>query len=228
MTNRLTKEQIHELRTVDSATVANAIEKFHVRDPIEGDMGMDIRCQFPEFGVMVGYAVTATVDSTTSGRPLPPGEGHMRLFEAVASSPKPAVVILKDRSQRPSHSCLFGDVVAAVIHRLGAVGVVADGGVRDLEGIKPYGLQVFAPGIVVAHGTHTILDVNVPISLSGIPIRPGDLLHGDANGVTTVPLEIADQVYAKCLEVREGEKRIKDFAHSRAFSLEKLRERLLG
>ena len=39
MTNRLTKEQIHELRTADSATVANAIEKFHVRDPIEGYMG---------------------------------------------------------------------------------------------------------------------------------------------------------------------------------------------
>ncbi len=228
MSEPLTPEQLRELTAMDSATVANAVERFKVRGSTEGYMGMDIRCQFPEFGVMAGYAVTATVDSTTPGRPMPPGEGHMRLFEAVAASPNPVVVVLKDVSTRPSHSCLFGDVVAAVFHRLGVVGVVADGGVRDLEHVRPYRLQVFAPGIVVAHGTHTILEVNVPVTMSGVPIQPGDLLHGDANGVQSIPPEIADRVHAECKQVIAAETGLKDFAASPEFELAGLRKRMLG
>ena len=228
MSKLLTPGQLRELLLMDSATVANAVERFKVRGSTEGYMGMDIRCQFPEFDVMAGYAVTATIDSTTPGRSMPPGEGHLRLFEAVAASPNPVVVVLKDVSTRPSHSCLFGDVVASVFHRLGAVGVVADGGVRDLEHVRPYCLQVFAPGIVVAHGTHTILEVNIPVTLSGVPIQPGDLLHGDANGVLSIPFKIAERVHAECKKIIDAETGLKNFAASPEFTLEGLRKRMLG
>ena len=228
MEKMLTPEQIQELQSIDSATLANAIERFKVRDAVEGYVGMDIRCQFQDLGVMVGYAVTAVVDGTSPGRPLPPGEGHMRLLEALEAAPKPAVVVLEDRSPRTSHSCLFGDVLSSIGHRLGAVGVVTNGGVRDLEGIRPLGFHVFAGGLVVAHGSYTVLEVNVPVTLSGVAIRPGELLHGDANGILTIPPGIADRVYAESLKVREAETSIREFAQSPDFSLEKLHPRLLG
>ena len=228
MEKMLTPEQIQELQSIDSATLANAIERFKVRDAVEGYVGMDIRCQFQDLGVMVGYAVTAVVDGTSPGRPLPPGEGHMRLLEALEAAPKPAVVVLEDRSPRTSHSCLFGDVLSSIGHRLGAVGVVTNGGVRDLEGIRPLGFHVFAGGLVVSHGSYTVLEVNVPVTLSGVAIRPGELLHGDANGILTIPPGIADRVYAESLKVREAETSIREFAQSPDFSLEKLRPRLLG
>ncbi len=228
MEKMLTPEQLQELQSIDSATLANAIEGFKVRDVVEGYVGTDIRCQFPDLGVMVGYAVTAVVDGTSPGRPPPPGEGHMQLFEALQAAPKPAVVVLEDRSPRTSHSCLFGDVFASIAHRLGAVGVVTNGGVRDLEGIRPLGFHVFAGGLVVAHGSYTVLEVNVPLTLSGVAIQPGELLHGDANGVITVPSEIADRVYEQSLKVHEAETSVRDFARSPEFSLEKLRAKLLG
>ena len=68
MPKLLTREQLAELRSLDSPTVANAVEAFRVRDDCHGFLGMDVPCHTPEFGVMVGYAVTATADSMTPGR----------------------------------------------------------------------------------------------------------------------------------------------------------------
>lgn len=224
---RLSVEQLEELRAVDSPTVANAIEAFKVRDDTQGFMGMDVRCLTPEFGVMLGYAVTATADSMAPGRSRD-RRGHMRLFEAIAASPKPAVLVVHDVGPSRSHACFLGDVIASLSRRLGAIGIVTDGGVRDLDGVRPLRFHVFAAGLVVAHGTFNIIDVGVPVELSGAHVQPGDLIHGDPSGVTTVPLEVADRVYEQCQKVREREIGLRDYAHSREFSLEGLRAKLLG
>lgn len=223
----LTPEQMQELRAVDSPTVCNAIEAFKARDDTTGFMGMGVRCLTPEFGVMVGYAVTAKADSMTPGRPRR-REGHMKLYDAVAASPKPAVIVVQDVSPKRSHSCHIGDVVATISHRVGAIGIVTDGAARDLGGIRPLGFHVFAAGLVVAHGTFNILEVGIPVEVDGVRVQPGDLIHGDESGVTTIPAEIADRVYAECLKVRERELGLRDYANSRDFSLEGLRARLLG
>ena len=227
MPTLLTPEQLAELRSMDSPTVANAIEVFKVRDDAQGFLGMDIPCHTPEFGVMVGYAVTATADSMTPGRARD-RRGLLRLFEAVAAAPKPSVLVIKEVGPKPTHSCFLGDVIATITKRLGAVGIVTDGGVRDLEGVRPLGYHVFAAGFVVAHGTFNIEEVGIPVEISGTTVRPGDLLHGDASGVTTIPLEIADRLYAECLKVRERETALRDFATSRDFTLDALRQRMLG
>ena len=223
----LTPEQLAELRAMDSPTVANAIETFKVRDDTQGFLGMDVPCQTPEFGVMAGYAVTATASSMTPGRARS-REALMKLFDAIAAAPKPAVLVIKDVGPRRTHACFLGDIVATISTRLGAIGIVTDGGVRDLEGVAPLGFHVFAAGFVVAHGTFNIEEVGIPVEISGTVVKPGDLIHGDASGVTGVPLEIADRLYAECLKVREREAGLRDFAISKDFTLETLRKRLLG
>ena len=57
----LNDAELDALRQIDTATIANAIEHFDIRSNTDGFMGWDIRCMFPEMGVMVGYAVTATL-----------------------------------------------------------------------------------------------------------------------------------------------------------------------
>ena len=223
----LTPEQLAELRAVDSPTVANAIETFKVRDDTQGFLGMEVPCRTPEFGVMAGYAVTATASSMTPGRARS-REALMELFDSIAAAPKPAVLVIKDVGPRRTHGCFLGDIVATISMRLGAIGIVTDGGVRDLEGVTPLGFHIFAAGFVVAHGTFNIEEVGTPVEISGTVVKPGDLIHGDASGVTTIPLEIADRLYAECLKVREQESGLRDFAISKNFTLETLRKRLLG
>ena len=64
----LTEDQINELKAIDTPTVANAVETHDSRLNTEGFMGWNIKCQFPDLGVMVGQAVTATLNTTTTGK----------------------------------------------------------------------------------------------------------------------------------------------------------------
>ena len=59
----MTSEELSYLRAIDSPTIANAIERLQGRDRCEGYIGGSVRCMFPELGVMVGYALTVTMDS---------------------------------------------------------------------------------------------------------------------------------------------------------------------
>ena len=97
-------------------------------------------------------------------------KGHFRLFEAVAAAPRPSVLVIKDVGPRRTHACFLGDVIATITKRLGAIGIVTDGGVRDLEGVKPLGYHVFAAGFVVAHGTFNIEEVGIPVEISGTTV----------------------------------------------------------
>ena len=99
---------------------------------------------------------------------------------------------------------------------------------RDLEGIRPLRFHLFALGVAPSHGTFNVVDVGVPVVVDGVRIAPGDLVHADSNGVATIPLEIAEQVYAQCRKVHEHERSLREYVIGKDFSLEGLRERVLG
>lgn len=224
MQTPLTDAELDALRQIDTPTIANAIEPFNVRSDTDGFMGWDIRCLFPEMGVMAGYAVTATLDTTTHGR-VHDREARFQLFEAIDASPKPVVLALKDLSSKPKHGCHFGDGLATVSMRLGAIGLVTDGGVRDVDTVREMGFHYFAPGMVPAHGNFGFMEAQVPVRISGVLVNPCDLIHADANGVTTIPTEIARDVIVQAREVLAREKAHRDWVNGDDFSLAKLRER---
>lgn len=204
MVARLTRAQLEELRQIDSPTIANAIEYFNVRGRVEGYVGHDVRCLIPGLGTMLGYAVTCKGDSTTEAKKLE--RAHQQLYAAIAASPKPVVVVIQDDGRDKLHSCHAGEMMATTMKRCGAVGLVTDGGLRDILEVKALGgFHYFGAGLVVAHGNPLIYDVGAEVTISGVKIRPGDLLHGDENGITVIPEEIADQVAAQAMRVRESE-----------------------
>jgi 4-hydroxy-4-methyl-2-oxoglutarate aldolase len=217
--SQLTAEQIQVLRGMDTPPVCNAIEVFNVRGRTNGFPGMEIRCLFPELGPMVGYALTVTVDSTT-----PDVSRNDQVWQewvlAMQAAPKPIVLVFQDIGPQPSKSAHMGEVMATLAWRLGVVGLVTDGGVRDLLEVQRLGFHYFAAGVVASHGNPRLLAVNVPVTLDGVRIEPGDLLHGDMNGVTTIPLGIACQVAEAARHVREDEARLMGYIKSPEFTVE--------
>lgn len=201
----LSPDQIDALRRIDSPTIANAIETFQLRPRVTGYVGYDIRCIFPDLPPMVGYAVTCTVDSTTEGRE---GIGFNRLYELLADAPKPAVVVMKDVGSDRLHSCHAGEVMSTRMKGLGAVGILTDGGLRDAREVAALGgFQYFCAGLVVSHGNPICVSVGDDVTISGMNVKPGDLLHGDVNGVVHIPDACASEVAAAAYRVwaREGE-----------------------
>ena len=218
-------EVIEALRGFDSPTVSNAIEALQVRDRTEGYASRELTCQFPELGPMVGYAVTCTADSTTRG---PKRSGRLdELFELIEATPKPVVVVIQDVGHDRTRSCFVGDMIAAAYHRLGVVGVATDGGIRDLSGIRRHapGLHVFAPGAVVSHGTMARVDLDVSVTVGGLVIEPGDLLHGDESGLLKVPADIVDAIVEQAGKVRDLETEVFDFLAGDSFSMDGLKKR---
>ena len=205
MVATLSFEQISALCRIDSPTISNAIERFKVRPRVNGYVGYDIRCIFPELPPTVGYAVTCTVDSTTEGRQ---GIGFQRLYQLLTNAPKPAIVVMQDVGPDRLHSCHAGEIMSTTMKRLGAVGILTDGGLRDVREVRVLGgFQYFCAGLVVSHGNPICVSVGDDVTISGMRVCMGDLLHGDVNGVVHIPDECAGQVADAAYRVwaEEGE-----------------------
>jgi regulator of RNase E activity RraA len=217
---------LEALRSFESPLVSNAVEAFGVRDRSEGYASRELRCHTPDLPPLVGFAVTCTANSTNPGAPRVNRLND--LLDAVAAAPSPAVVVVQHVGPDRERSCMIGDVISTVFRRLGAVGVVTDAGIRDLSGIRERapGFHVFSPGAVVSHGNAAVLDVNVPVSVCGLAIKPGDLLHGDESGLLTVPHQVAGAVVDRARHVRQEETAIFRFLEEDSLSLAEIKRRL--
>jgi 4-hydroxy-4-methyl-2-oxoglutarate aldolase len=213
----VSEQDLTFLRGVDSPTIANAIEAFKVRDRTEGFIGGEVRSLYPELPPMVGTALTVTMTNT-------PGQGASRerwwnMFEALGDTPSPSVLVVQDVSGAPTRCAFAGEVIATLARRLGAVGMVTDGGVRDVHEVRQLGFQYFSRYVVVSHGNFDIVDIGEPVTLDGQRVETGDILHGDANGIVIVPREVLAGLPREVEAVRKRERATMDYYLSDDFSL---------
>lgn len=211
------------LRGVDSPTMANAIEAFKVRDRTEGFIGGKVRSLFPEMPPMVGAALTVTMTNTPGA--IAGRENWWRMYEALSQLPAPSVLTVQDVSGAPSRCALAGEVMATLAMRLGAVGMVTDGGLRDVHEVRALGFAYFARYVVVSHGNFDIVDIGTPIVLDGQEVKTGDILHGDANGIVIVPREVLAGLPDAVQEVRTRERATMDFINSPEYTIAAARKR---
>lgn len=210
---------IEYLQSVDTPTLSNAVELLEVRPRSAGFAPLTIRCLFPELGRMAGYAVTAQVETVTQASPGGP-QGHLELYRLVEASRKPAVVVLQEIGGFPDFAAHCGEVMATLFRRLGAAGLVSDCAVRDLPEVRALGFHLFARGACASHAYFRVVRVGVPVTVCGLPVRPGEILHGDENGLITVPDVDLERLKAAVEEVRRHERRIMDYARSPEFTLD--------
>lgn len=206
----LSAEDLALLHRYDTPTVCNVIELFDVRPRTAGYMDGRIRACYPKLPPMVGYASTATFRAAA-----PPREGNVYsgLSEQVASFaelPGPAVVVFQDLDD-PVTSATFGEVMCTTYKAFGAAGLITGGAARDLDQVAALHFPCFSDGVVCAHGYCHIPEIGVPVRVGGVTVNPGDLLHGDCNGVTTVPHEIAVATAHACAEYMAAEAVVLDY-----------------
>jgi regulator of RNase E activity RraA len=192
------------LRRYDTPTVCNVVELFDLRPRSAGYMDARITACYPRLAPMVGYARTATFRSADPPRA---GGAYAGLAEQVAlfaDGPGPPVVVFQDLDDPPA-SATFGEVMCATYKAFGAAGLVTSGAGRDLEQVEALDFPCFTGGAICAHGYCHFPSLDVPVRVGGVTVHPGDLLHGDRNGVTTVPLEVASAAAHACAEYAAAE-----------------------
>jgi regulator of RNase E activity RraA len=218
------EDLLESLARYDSPTLANAIETFDVQPRDVGFADSRIRCMFPEFGRMVGFAATATILARGAPRPDWAGAGNDGLYSYVSAIRAPRIVVVKDLDDPPAHGSLWGEVHATIFGALGCVGCVTDGAVRDLDEARGMGFHFFAAGPSVSHAYVRVETVGEPVEIGGLVVSPGDLLHADQHGVLKIPLEIASALPAAADRVIETEQALLRWVRSEKFDPDRLAE----
>ncbi len=189
----ISKTTLEKLAKFDTPTICNVIELFDVRPRNVGYMDGRVQCNFPELPPIVGFATTAQFRSDA-----PPAGGDaygsiQQQLEQFENLPGPAVVVFQDVDDPPV-AAVFGEVMCSTYQAFGSVGLVTNGGGRDLEQVRALGYPVFTGSTICSHGYCHMLHIGLPVRVGGLMVNQGDLLHGDANGVTNIPPEIAADV----------------------------------
>jgi regulator of RNase E activity RraA len=209
MTDKISRSTLEKLAKYDTPTICNVIELFEVRPNTDGYMDGRIQAAFPEMPPMVGFAATATFRSAA----VPQKGSYVALdaqVEQFAAIAGPSVVVFQDLDDPPA-GATFGEVMCSTYKAFGSVGLITSGGGRDLLQVKALGFPVFTASTICSHAYCQTLDVGKPVRVGGLIVQTGDLLHGDANGVTNIRLDLAAEVADVAAELVAAENHILDY-----------------
>lgn len=197
-----------ELQGFDTPTICNAIETLDDSFRDAGYTRTPLMCAFPELGATVGYARTCMV-STAAPKDAADVADRRRgaYYRHIADAEGPTVVVSQDIDGARGAAATWGEVMATAHKTFGCVGVLTDGAIRDIVGM-PDDFQFLAASVKPSHGRLHWVDFDTPVTVAGLKVAPGDLVHMDRNGACVVPHDLAADVPAACRAMQEKEGRI--------------------
>ena len=152
----------------------------------------------------IGIAMDASIRPVWPGARLagpaftvrtPPGE-FLSVREAAERAAAGAVLVVGGGGSL--RQALWGEKMSRLALERGIAGLVADGAVRDRDGIEALGFPVFAAGSVPTPPARERRgELEVSVVCGGLDVRPGDLVYGDADGVVVVPYERHDEIVSR-------------------------------
>ncbi len=211
-TSELKRRLIERLQDSVTALVCNAYDFMGMHSPCTN---WDIKCLTPEFPPMVGEAITISLDCSTPGDKVyyeaeesqdrPDGNLFYRLIERIEKSKVPSVVVVQSLGNF-SYGAVAGDGMAKTMLAAGVAGFITNGAVRDLNDIKKAGLKTFGGGQTVNHHPLHWSGLGEPVVIGGLTIRTGDIIHGDTDGIITLPEAGWPKIVRACRYVADFEK----------------------
>ena len=206
------------LRAVDTPTVCNAIEV------VEGKRGFDnftkktMLSSAPEDGAIVGYARTAKIAAI-----VPPTEDaevikarRMAYYKHMSEGPRPAIAVVEDNDGENAVGAFWGEINTTVHKGFGLAGALTNGVMRDL-GDLPKDFPVIAGSIGPSHAFVHVREIATPVTIFGLNIDDGDLVHADRHGALVIPKEYEDELEVAIGKLLETEKIVLNAARSGNF-----------
>lgn len=199
----LTEQQmLKKLRGFNTPSVGNVVASYPqhphclgLYDPWYGEWYTDdsVTCLLPEVGPAVGYAITVVFGLDD---PLEPAAPYLDFVDFLLTSRTPSIIVCE--AQFPPEvlrrAGIFGGQSGALYKACGAVGLLTNSPVRDVDEIKAVGIQHMARGVTSGHGSLALRAFNVPVTVAGMQVLPGDMVHMDENGACKFPAERLEDV----------------------------------
>lgn len=191
LTPDLSPEWLRLLRSVDTPTVCNAIETAQGKRGFQGYTRGTMLCSAPADPPIIGFAVTAKiaalVPSTEAADVI--RARRMAYYRAMANGPQPAIAVVEDSDFPACVGAFWGEVNTTVHKGFGMAGALTNGVMRDLGDIAA-GFPVIAGSIGPSHAFVRVTDLCTPVTIFGLTVAPGDLIHADRHGAVCIPPEL--------------------------------------
>jgi len=223
------KEIIERLESIDTPTISNVVATYprsedclRLYDAWYGEWYTDttIRCVYPELGPRVGYVATVVFCERSEKYT---GMDRWALPDHIEGTKKPVVLVAEQQfpEEIADRVGLFGEMMTTQYKALGVVGVVSNGPMRDIDAIKPLGVQYYATGVTPAHGDFIVKAVGVPVTVGGMTVMPGDMVHMDLHGAVKFPTEYMGEILERAEKLLEAEANTARMFRDPGFTLEK-------
>ena len=228
-------ELLESLKKIDTPTITNVVATYpgndlclEIYNPWETNWYTDnqLSCWYPDLGPLAGYAVTCVygvTDPTYSKLTL------IDVLEEMEKLRKPSIFCFEQRfpPRIANKVGLAGGNLTSAIQAVGAVGAVSNGPSRDIHEIRPMKFQYLTRGVCPGHGPQSLQAIQIPVSLCGMDVSPGDIIHMDENGAVKFPATRLEEVVrnARLLLERE-EKQVTSLR--RAKNVEEVRSIMSG
>ncbi|TDJ39521.1 MAG: RraA family protein [Gammaproteobacteria bacterium] len=223
---QLSEDLIADLQTLDTPTVCNALELVAPERRGHGYTVNPLVCTRPGLPALVAVARTACIRAAHPGdlkgkEARQMNEGY---YAYVDEGPKPSVMVIQDLdgTQR-GYGSWWGEVNSNIHKGFGCLGVITDGSVRDLPDIAD-GFQMLADRVGPSHAFVHPVSFGQPVTVAGLAVRSGDLVHADQHGAVIVPWEVATEVKAAADLIARRERVIISAAQEEGFDMARLRK----
>ncbi|MEU7059931.1 RraA family protein [Streptomyces sp. NPDC046197] len=213
-------ELLEGLAAWDTPALSNALDALRLRPYGVGCTGGSIH-RVTGAGVMLGCAVTARMVAREPGRDAVPVS---QLHRAISEQDGPVVVVVEDCDEPAGAGAFLGEVNGSLLAALGVRGVITNGRVRDADSLRGMPYPVHAAGLCVARSYMRLIEVGGPVTVAGMAVRTGDILHGDDHGVLQIPAEALHGITEKAELIQEEERNVVGWSRSADFSIRKLLE----
>jgi 4-hydroxy-4-methyl-2-oxoglutarate aldolase len=182
----LSLSDLLKLKRWNTPTIYNGWEQITKRPRTSGFNLEETKDFMPEFGPMIGYAVTVRI-KPSEPCDNPNAWDDYRNFIASVQGPK--IIVMQDMDKPNVIGSFWGEVSANTHKSLGCVGVIVDGAIRDLDEMRAAGFKAIARRLCVGHAYAAPLSWGEPVDVFGTRVNSGDLIHADKHGFLIIPEE---------------------------------------
>ncbi|MBY6058009.1 RraA family protein [Leisingera daeponensis] len=209
------------LKKVDTPTVCNAIEVAQGKRGFDAFTRGTMLCSDPAAGAMVGYARTARIAAVAPPEEPPEviRQRRMDYYRHMASGTGPSVTVVEDMDFPHCIGAYWGEINTTVHKGFGISGALTNGVMRDL-GDLPEGFPVVAGSIGPSHGFVHVKEIGTPVSIFGLTVQDGDLVHADRHGALVIPPEVLEGLEQAILKLLETEKLVLEPARQPGFDFD--------
>lgn len=218
-------ELLDLLKSVDTPTVCNAIEVAQGKRGFNRFTRGTMLASDPAAGAMVGYARTAKISALAP--PTEPADviktRRMDYYRYMSEGPRPALTVVEDVDYPNAIGAYWGEINTTVHKGLGLSGALTNGVMRDL-GDLPEDFPVVAGSVGPSHGFVHVKEIDTPVKIFGLDIRPGELVHADRHGALVIPEDVIPVLASAIGKLLETEKLVLEPARQPGFDFEKFQE----